>query len=416
MKTKRLTMTTLVIAILVIASMILLLGCKTTSTTTGNTTSSTQAPQTLKIGVIAWLGYPIGLDMSRILDVMADMENQNGGLTIGGQKYKIEFIVYDSNGDPKTANAAANRLIFEDKVKFILSEFMFVDGWLPVANENKVVVVAGPNTPPLLDPSYHYCFQGNGLNSQEIVIDSWFHKNYPDKKSVVVGVPDNENGHAAGEVIVDVFKGFNMTASAEYYPPTAQDLSSLGTKVKTLNPEVFMAVAGGPISDGLAYKAVFQSGYKGQLFADSPAAFATLSQIIPAEALEGMINAGPPTEFDPALTEAAQKFKDAYTAKYGKWDDPEETDSPMWPCLKAALLKANSIDPDKVAAAIGSGLRWEGINGTFQMIARPDKGNDRTIDSVASYFMKTIQNGKPVLIAPITLDEALGYVETYYSR
>ena len=44
--------------------------------------------KTLTIGAIGFLGWPLGLDMMRGVELMTEMDNAKGGLDIGGEKYQ----------------------------------------------------------------------------------------------------------------------------------------------------------------------------------------------------------------------------------------------------------------------------------------------------------------------------------------
>jgi hypothetical protein len=78
------------------------------------------------------------------------------------------------------------------------------------------------------------------------------------------------------------------------------------------------------------------------------------------------------------------------------------------------LRQAKSIDTDKVAAVIGSGLRYEGMQGAGMMVARPDAGNMRTVDTVVPVYMKRVEKGKPKVIGQVSLDEAFQFNKTYF--
>ena len=366
-------------------------------------------PKTLKIGVIAWLGFPLGLDLANGVKVAADLVNADGGLEIGGDKYTIEVIVYDSDFDQAKAASAANKLVYEDGVQFILGDPIFVDAYLPITEAEKVVVVGSPATPAILSPDNHYSFLGAYMNCGQAVLGTWFTEAFPDLKTVMVALPDNIEGHTYAETNKKVLEAGGMTVTDEFYPADAIDLSALGTKVKNENPDVFIALAGGPVSDSLAYKAVWTAGYRGQLFGMSTQPAGTLAQALPAEALEGFIGGAFPAEFDPALTPVAEDFKAAWIAEYGAWEDPEITCMSTWSCLIAALQEADSLDPDEVAEVIGNGLQFEGPTGPSQMVSRPDLGNDRTVDCVVGYYIKKVVDGKPTLIDTIDLDDAVEY-------
>jgi branched-chain amino acid transport system substrate-binding protein len=371
------------------------------------------ATKTLKIGAVVWMGWPLGLDMTRGIQVMMDMENAKGGLEIGGEKYKLELITYDHNMNMSTAEAAVNKLIFEDKVKYILADPVTTDGWLPITEENKVIAMSPSLTPVILDSQKRYCFMSGFMNNMSIAVPSWFVKNYPDKKTIICAFPDDQRGHDSAGANEKILASFGMEPSTIFYPANSQDLSALGTKVKTTNPDVFCAQGGGA-SDALAIKAVWQAGYKGQLLSNNESPLSSISMTCPVEGLEGLISAADPTEFEPALTDYAKTFKAAWIAKYGKWEDPAYGYGATWNCLRAGLQKAGSTDTDKVADAIAGGLQYESVVGSAQMVSRPDLGNNRAVDSVVSYYVKQVVSGKIKLLANVSLQDAVSNFKAFY--
>ena len=61
--------------------------------------------------------------MKNIYLMNADLLNKQGGLTIGGKKYMIEYHIYDGKYDTDTSRAAVEKLVYQDKVSFIVSTF-----------------------------------------------------------------------------------------------------------------------------------------------------------------------------------------------------------------------------------------------------------------------------------------------------
>jgi branched-chain amino acid transport system substrate-binding protein len=374
-------------------------------------TTPTSAPaKTLKVGMVAWFGWPLGLDLKRGVDIMTDLENKAGGINIGGEKYQVQFIEYDSNNDQNTTQAAINKLIFQDKVNFIITDTMYIGSVVPITEENKVICLAGTPVPAIFDKNYKYSFQAGFMNYQTPEMAGWFANSNPQIKTVSCAFPDDQGGHAYGGMVVATLESFGITVSPEFYPPTAVDLSALGTKVKNDNPDAFMA-GGGSGTDALAYKAVWQAGYRGQLFSVTTITLATLQSIVPAEGLEGFIGGAWPVEFDPAVTQQAKEFKAAYIAKNGTWDGPEIQLTAVWAALKTALEQAGTMDTDKVADIVGNGLKFEGPTGKGQMVPRDDLGISRTVDSISEFRIKKVVDGKPTLLHTVTLEEGLGYIK-----
>jgi len=354
----------------------------------------------------------MGMDMQNSLAVIADMENSNGGLLIGQDRYNVQFITYDTQNLQSMEVSAANRLIFQDNVKYILGAEGFEDALLSITEPNKILYLARSPSPALLSTNLHYTFQAGFINEMTAAFFGWFSNKYPDKKTVIMAFPDNQLGHLVGDMFPPIAQVYGVTLTDIFYPPTATDLSSVGTKVKVANPDAFMASCG---NDPLAYKAAYEAGYRGMLCNGSTMTASTLLSIMPADEAEGFFNSAWPVEFDTQPTQLSKDFKAAYIAKYGKWESPEIVNTAMWYCLKAALQKSGSLETDKLADVISNGLKFEGPTGPAQMVSRPDIGNNRTIDSVVGLFIKQIVGGKVTSMDTVSLENAVSYFNQYLS-
>jgi len=347
--------------------------------------------------------------MIHSLRVAAEMDNAAGGWEIGGKKYQVELIEYDTKNSQTSATSAINKLVFEDKVNFILFDNNLADACLPITEANKVIVLEGSPTPVCLLPDKQYSFQTALVNCQYAALAGYLAKTFPDKKTMICATTDDQVGHATSEAIVNSCKVFGITTTMEFFPTTATDLSAVGTKVKNANPDFFDSEGG-----ALPYKAVYDSGYRGQLVALNPLPYSSAVALSGKDALEGEVSAAWPVEFDPALTTTAQEFKAAYITKYGAWDSPEVQCTADYYCLKAALIKAGTLDTTAVANVIASGLEFDSLNGTCEMVARPDLGNTRTVDSVVAYPIKKVVDGKITQFATMTLEEVKSYFVQVY--
>jgi branched-chain amino acid transport system substrate-binding protein len=420
----------LVFVMAMILCSVLLISCGTSSNTPSSTTqpapaasqsatvsqpAPAAAPKTLKVGVVLNLQDTMGLDMSRATHLMVDMDNAAGGLKIGNDTYKIQLVEYDSQNLQATEVSAINRLVSEDQVKFIIYRGTFMSAWISTTETAKVITFGrAADYRVNLMPSIHYSFNTSPSNVQRTALDAWFCKKQPELvKNMVIAYPDSQMGHEYEKTSDAMWNLFGAKVTPIFYPTGTTDLSSLGTKVASLKPSAFSAVAGGA-SDMLSIKAVWQAGYRGQFFADSTATYEVLKTIVSADAAEGMINGAWPVEFDPASTDFAIKFKAAWVAKYGKWESPEVLYTGYYSCLRAALPAAGSLDVDAVAATISKGLKYEGPCGAMVMISRPDLGNDRTVDSAITCYLKQIESGKVTLIDTLSAEQAISYFQMAY--
>jgi ABC-type branched-subunit amino acid transport system substrate-binding protein len=220
------------------------------------------ATKTLDIGVVSNLQSGPGLQLYRSTQVLADLDNQAGGLLIGGERYNVHIISYDNSNSQATAAAAVNKLVFEDKVKFIFFDAMSYDpAWLPITEANKVVVEDMIFTGENLDPNYHYCYNPSGYNALSSVAVGWYCKNYPDNiKNFICVAADNMMGHHTETTTAPLFAAFGGKYTVIYSPENTQDFSSVATKVKSLNPTAYVCQASDPMAEGVMYKAMWDAG------------------------------------------------------------------------------------------------------------------------------------------------------------
>lgn len=385
-----------------LVTVMLLAGCSsktttiTTTTTAPSTTVTTSAPpaQTLNIGVITDLTMPLSLDVTRSLQSLEPVYNSQGGITIGSQKYKIHFIIYDSKFDVPTAVAAANRLVFQDGVKFIIGDIT-VDGWMPITEANKVVSVVFNTTLNIFNPKWHYSFQASEITCEPAVGWPWFHEKFPDLKTVGGIWMDNAPGHADIDMLTSYLPSLGMKLESPIFADTTTtDYSSYAIKLKDVNPQVFAVSIGSPMQDALAMKACRDVGYKGTGFIYKELYPGQTEKVTPLSLYEGCWGHLNDYQLEPPQNPASIEAKNAWIAMYGEWDYPSLSLSSPWYVLKAGLEKAGSIDPDKVAEVIGSGLTTDTPVGVMMMISRPDQNNPRTVDSLNSGIYATVKNGK----------------------
>jgi len=370
------------------------------------------AQSTLKVGFVANMTGPLGRDYQKLVDSLAAAYNQKGGLAIGGQKYKIELISYDSKNNAETGRAAVERLVFQDKVKFLLGDGT-VDAWYSVTESNKVVSLVNSVSPVILNPKLKYTFQGSPLNTQGPIDWAWFAKTHPDLKTVGGMHTDNIQGHNDVKALEKLFGILGLKyVDAIYYPPDTTDFSAIATRMKTANPQVFTCTGGGAVQDSLAVKFLREAGYNGQLFHYRGIVPGQWAKIVNIDvALKGAIFTMNDIDFDPPVTPMAKEARDAYIAKFGSWDNPSPVFATSWYLLEAALETAKTTDVDKVTAVISSGLKFNSHVASGMMISRPDQNNPRTIDALYGQTMATIEGGKVKVLARVSPDEAFDLIK-----
>ncbi|HJX03857.1 MAG TPA: ABC transporter substrate-binding protein [Dehalococcoidia bacterium] len=388
--TRKVSVVSLVVVICLLLTTVLMFGCQ-----------PKPPDNALKIGQITHLGLPNGVAGQQVAQVLAGMINDKGGLNVGGEKYQIQLVQYNGKGDQAEVKAAINRLVFEDKVSFIIGDDN-VDVWYPITEPNNVLISAMSFTPGILSKDNKLSFQTGCIQSTSQIITGSFIEANPQYKTYCIVLDDSFIGKMVSDTTAARLKQFpGIEVIQERYPAGQQDLSALGTKIKSLNPDVVLPF------EMTAVRAIRQAGWNGPLlsgFSLSGSSAVTLAG--GKEFVEGYYLGGWPVEYDPPLTEKAKEYKAAYTKQKGKWEDLELTASLYFTALTAAIEKAGSLDVTKVAAAFEN-MQWEGPGGPAKMINRPDLGQERTVDSITTQYLKRIKDGKSELITTITPDKGL---------
>jgi len=122
--------------------------------------------QTLKVGALlsltGWFTFQDAWDQGDV-QIVAQMINDKGGLTIQGQKYNIEVVIEDCKSSFDGYTAAANKLVLDHKVKFVVGPNAFFSlATSPILEASKVLHVSGFNTlqPGEMDANTPYAFLG----------------------------------------------------------------------------------------------------------------------------------------------------------------------------------------------------------------------------------------------------------------
>jgi branched-chain amino acid transport system substrate-binding protein len=349
-------------------------------------------------------------------DVIIPVFNEAGGLVVGGQRYNLDMTIYDDAYNADTGLAYAEKLISEDGVRYFVG--MVGSGpakaQIKVTDPAKVIFIGDCLASDFLAPEYKYTFRGGESPLLQPAKWGFVTKCYPDAKTVGIIGPDNESGHAQADIFVKVCKVLGQTPLEPiFYPYDAKDFTALATKLVSLNPDLITFASGeGGASLGLQLKALYEAGYKGHCVSVDPVYLDQIKQVAPSAAIEGLVtrvNA----ESSPNPPAILTKFMADYTKKYGKWESMSYGFISCFWAFTAAVEKADSLDPDKIAAAF-KGLEFDSPQGHCIMLKRPDLGQDRYCDCAVPYYFATVTNGKLVYAGMLTAEECIKTTEAFY--
>ena len=318
---------------------------------------ATAAENTLKIGSIWGLSGPgshLGAIMRDGVELAAEWINKKGGVTVKGEKYKIELLIEDNKNSAEGSASAATKLVHRDKVKFVtgMNVPFQVDAVQSVTEKEKVMLVAGKISG--MKPTDKFTFSGTaGFTVPIPGIYDFLLKAYPNVKTVGFSAHDEPGAQATVKVARMMAEGRGLKlyetvltqfGTKEYYPAW--------TKILKDKPDA--VDIGISFPDGLAANVRHgrELGYKGPIVSVGTADSMVFVQMIGKESATDFIFAG----FDmngpdnPAMVKEVMRL---WAEKYKKPFNLDALDawSGLW-VLAQAIEKAQSLDPSAVVGTL----------------------------------------------------------------
>ena len=365
--------------------------------------------KTLKVGSIFALTGPAApgiKECAQGVEAAADWINEKGGITIDGQKYLLEIVGEDNKSNPESTIAATNKLVYEDKVKFIVGP---VVPWLsiamaPITEEAKVLrcKVNGTGSPAEMNPNLRYTFT-NWMEIQYIVLGyDYFVKNYPDVRKIAITGPDEPGG----QVFLPLSKkeaearGLEVVFT-ELYPFGTEDYYPMLTKALAQKPDAFeLGVGVAPWYAGII-KQARELGFTGPMFAPSATGDIYLVRdIVGRDFAYDIFFLDEDTKspkMPSVIKEARQRVLDKYgvelTSAHGyAWEA-------LW-CMAQAIEAAQSLDPTVVAGTWENMKSIETMYGKGTMSGLKDFGINHVI--MKPRPLTRLEKGEVEFVKPIT--------------
>ena len=373
--------------------------------------------KTVKIGCSAALNLSWGVDIKDALELCVDIINREGGLTVGGEKYKVEMVIYDDKYRADAGQAAAQRLVNVDRVKAIVgtAASSAAVGSLPVVQAAGIPLFSSAHTEKILDPKLKFVYATATARSVDALY-SLILQAEPKIKTAVLAAQDDETGHALTEKAMTVLKVYGIkTLDSFYFPRTQRDYTPIATKLASLKADFFAipGFGGAAETTGLMAKALHDSPWRGAWFVTASPVIKDLVGICPRGEADGLYI--PLTDFttSPEPPKLSLKVRKAFEEKTGAWREvgPYWT-LPLW-FFAAAVEKAGSFDATAIDKAMAR-LEVETPIGKARMFKRPDLGNMKFVDVMVTPVLSQVRGGKAAFIKGMTIDEAIKGMEKVY--
>lgn len=366
-----------------------------------------------KVGLCLTFSGPAGswgAVMSNGYKLVADHINAQGGLNIGGEKYKIVLVEGDDKFTAEGAATVARRLIEKDKVNMILGGIVSQTclGMQEVTEPAKVITLSTAYSNDTISKSagVRYNFRAPIFMTETMpAMFEWLRTTYPDKKRIAQ-IDLNYDSAWIHQALVNevapkfgyevVYEGYWEGGTKDYYPWLVK---AMAKKFDILynassNPEFALLI-----------KQARELGFTGLALEDIPMLYNEMVDIAGAEAMEGLIDITAVTE-GPSVNDRIKAYRDLFIEEYGYWSAyPLICGSPFDAILQA-FEAAGSLDPEKVIAVLESGRKWEtypgydGLFGGTEVYGQPRQW-------LAPTWIRQVQGGKVVPVYEITVEEMI---------
>jgi len=319
--------------------------------------------KTIKVGIVTALSGP-GSELEALaLKSIPPIEswlNEQGGVTINGEKYLIDTIIEDGKGTAEGYVAAVTKLVNMDKVKFMIGgnrpDLIFA---LQSVTEPAKVLLSmgfGGGVPGLIGPDKPLSFRPSPAGAESIKNNYvYLAEAYPNVKTLALLGEQGPGGDFFGAVskMEAEARGIKVVFN-EMYPVGTKDFYPILTKAIAAKPDAMdIGVAFlEPLASML--KQGRELGYTGLMFTAGQPDMSLMLPIVGKEYADNYYSncfdlASPGTP--PMLKQIAQYYTDKgidFKSDFlFQWDS-------AW-CLAQAIQAAQSLDTTEIAAT------WENM-------------------------------------------------------
>jgi branched-chain amino acid transport system substrate-binding protein len=367
---------------------------------------STAEVEKVKIGIVGFLSGPAlpwGLAQQQSGRIFVNAINEEGGLLVRGKRYRFEIVAYDDKASPSGAVSAVTKMIFDNGCKHIfgpLTASACVAVQSLTKSNNILNFISGFTKIPR-GPEYPLTFSWcESPYERYPAICSWMKKNHPNVRNIVIIGTNDEAGHTAVDGAKLAMPKVGYDYKVELYERGTIDFYPMLTRVLAQKPD-YIDLDGSPPGDSaLMVKQVRELGYKGLIGTiASGIDEVAFCKIAGKENAEGYISIGLCGE--KFASPEYIKWMDNYVKTFGTWNAWAAESYVGFQCFKHAILRANSLDPVKIAEKLTGGKDFNTIYGKVYFGGKGIYGRDsQMLYDVQISQMIDGQNQTVALIPP----------------
>ncbi len=321
------------------------------------------ADSTIVIGFTESQTGPLNVDsqgQTRGYDFWRDEVNAKGGIKVGDKQYKVKFVSYDDQSVGGRVQQLYTRLINGDKAQFLFSPYssgMTAPATVVSEEYNKIMLDSGGAEEKPFETGNKYLFMvitsaGHYLSG---AIEALKEKD-PHAKVAIVYSDDPFSKAVTTAAIKQAKEAGLDVVMQESYAPSTTDFGPIVSKMISSGADAFLG--GGHYSDGatLARQMHEQNAnmkFMSILVAPSDNKFAQLGSAALGVTFPSQWE--PQVNYKPEFGPTGAEFVKAFQAKYQQVPDYHAASGyAVGLILQHAIEKANSLDTDKVAAALNA--------------------------------------------------------------
>lgn len=299
------------------------------------------------------------------------------------KNYKVVALVEDSKSTPKDAVAAVSKLIYQDKIKFLVGDLASSNllAILPIINRNKVLTI-GQGSSPQLKKADDYLFRTFPSDDLQGAVIADFLQNFLRITVKKVGIIYINNEYGEGIKNVLIHRIGTTFQVVEGYPPKTKDFRRIIPKALDCN---VLVIVGYPEEVPILLKQLDESGFKAtvvgtETFENEKIKKLSLSySIFYSLPKFGDIS-------DPVVKKFRENYKSTYHCRPGVPADMAY--DAMMLILKG--IDSEGYNPDLVRKFLTKVKNYHGASGIINF--------DRYGDVVKPFIINKIEKGKSKII------------------
>lgn len=350
------------------------------------TVSSAVANEPVELGVIFPTKTIIGKQAVQGAETAAKQINENGGI-LGGRK--VELIIYDSAFSAVEGVAAAQRLVAQDGVKYVLGEISSTVAFAVtpvVENEGALAIYAMPKHPDITESGYGNIFRLNSTTKIDSESFGAYLTEEVNPSKVAILVQNDDYGLASREDMKKILG--DRVVYDDVFAVQQADFSALATNVRASDADLVCVVAANPEQSGGIVKALGDLGYTPELCLWP----GLLNNDLPAVAGEAAENVfSQDVYIDTIDSEQNREFVELYTKEYGSVPGKPEVlgFEVVWLAAQAIDQVGSYDDVEAVADAIRT-TEWVSPRGVLSF-------NENGQAQTGPLYNTVVRDGRVVL-------------------